>query len=199
MSKLCKILILVISSAFAPSAFSEEDKNMMHSEMSSGNYRIAIIDLESILRQHKEVKKFRDELGKESKELQADSETRLQEVRQAREEVEKLRKQSEDSSVSFARRSELQKEINQKVRAGIALEKEHRSYLARRNQAINARVVRKMKSIVSAVKDVIISYAKENDYDFVFDRTARSGSETSVVLYSKDSFDITKDIIKILP
>ena len=161
--------------------------------------RMAFVNFNSLLENHKDVQKFREELNADRKDLRKESNSRLERVREIRTEVESLRKQLEDESVSFDRKGELRKEVNEKVSEGISLEKEHREYVMRRKQAVNAKVVRRMKSITDGIKQLINTYAKENGYDYVIDKSALSVASIPVILYSKDALDITKPLIEKLP
>ena len=50
-----------------------------------------------------------------------------------------------------------------------------------------------LDSVISSYKKVIKEYGKEKGYDYVY-----GTGETATVLYAKDNYDVTKDIIKIV-
>ncbi|PZO27100.1 MAG: hypothetical protein DCF13_12370 [Flavobacteriaceae bacterium] len=50
-----------------------------------------------------------------------------------------------------------------------------------------------LDSVIKTYKNTIKEYGKEKGYDYIY-----GTGETATVLYAKDSYDITKDIIKIV-
>jgi outer membrane protein len=50
-----------------------------------------------------------------------------------------------------------------------------------------------LDSVIKAYKNTIKEYGKEKGYDYIY-----GTGETATVLYAKDSYDVTKDIIKIV-
>ena len=52
---------------------------------------------------------------------------------------------------------------------------------------------KEMDSLVKGVKKFIKDYGKEKGYDYIY-----GTGDAASVLYAKDSYDITKDIIKLL-
>lgn len=50
-----------------------------------------------------------------------------------------------------------------------------------------------LDSLVKSYKNIIKDYGKEKGFDYIY-----GTGETASVLYAKDSYDVTKDIIKIV-
>lgn len=50
-----------------------------------------------------------------------------------------------------------------------------------------------MDSLVKSYKNIIKDFGKEKGYDYIY-----GTGETATVLYAKDSYDVTKDVIKIV-
>lgn len=70
-------------------------------------------------------------------------------------------------------------------------------YLAQQEQLIMREAQleggKEMDSLVKRIKTFIQDYGKENNYDYIY-----GTGESANVLYAKDSYDITEEIIKIL-
>ena len=60
-------------------------------------------------------------------------------------------------------------------------------------QQLQAESGGKMDTIVKSMKQVIKDYGKEKGYDYIYG----TGTEATV-LYAKDSYDITKEVVKLL-
>ena len=79
---------------------------------------------------------------------------------------------------------------------GIALDRERREYLQRRNQALNEKMVQRMKGILEEIRKLVEEKAKLGNYDYVFDKSGLSTSQVPVLLYTKDATDITASLLK---
>jgi Skp family chaperone for outer membrane proteins len=79
---------------------------------------------------------------------------------------------------------------------GIALDRERREFLQRRNQALNERMVQRMKGILEEIRKLVEEQAKKDNYDYVFDKSGLSTSQVPFLLYTKDATDITAGLLK---
>ena len=55
-----------------------------------------------------------------------------------------------------------------------------------------------MKSILEDIRKLVEERSKADNYDLVLDKSGTSTSQVPVVLYSKDSMDITASLLKVL-
>jgi outer membrane protein len=60
---------------------------------------------------------------------------------------------------------------------GIALDRERREFLQRRNQALNEKMVQRMKGILEEIRKLVEEQAKVDNYDYVFDKSGLSTSQ----------------------
>jgi Skp family chaperone for outer membrane proteins len=79
---------------------------------------------------------------------------------------------------------------------GIALDRERREFLQRRNQALNEKMVQRMKGILEEIRKLVEEQAKVDNYDYVFDKSGLSTSQVPFLLYTKDATDITAGLLK---
>ena len=79
---------------------------------------------------------------------------------------------------------------------GIALDRERREFLQRRNQALNEKMVQRMKGILEEIRKLVEEQAKADNYDYVFDKSGLSTSQVPFLLYTKDATDITASLLK---
>lgn len=84
------------------------------------------------------------------------------------------------------------------MQEGIALDRERREFLKRRNQALNEKLMQRMKGILEEIRELVDEKAKLGDYDYVFDKSGQSTSQVPFLLYTKDATDITADLLKVL-
>ena len=100
------------------------------------------------------------------------------------------------SSLSDSKKQELFKERQMKIQEGVALDRERREFLQRRNQALNEKLLQRMKGILEEIRKLVEEQAKVGDYDYVFDKSGLSTSQVPFLLYTKDATDITPALLK---
>ena len=78
----------------------------------------------------------------------------------------------------------------------MALDRERREFLQRRNNALNEKMVQKMRGILEEIRKLVEDRAKSDDYDYVFDKSGLSTSQVPFLLYTKDAADLTPLLLK---
>ena len=119
-------------------------------------------------------------------------------IRALENELQGLRKQLDDPSLSDKRKQELFKGFQMKTQEGVALDRERREFLQRRNTALNEKMVQKMRGILEEIRKLVEQGAKADDYDYVFDKSGLSTSQVPFLLYTKDATDITAGLLGVL-
>ena len=76
--------------------------------------------------------------------------------------------------------------------------RERREFLQRRNQALNEKMVQRMKGILEEIRKLVEEKAKVDNFDYVFDKSGLSTSQVPFLLYTKDATDITSGLLKTL-
>ena len=59
-------------------------------------------------------------------------------------------------------------------------------------------MVQRMKSILEDIRKLVEERSKADNYDFIFDKSGMSTSQVPVLIYSKDTTDITASLLKVL-
>ena len=159
---------------------------------------IATVDMQELFKQYHRTNEVQKQINVERARIKKDNEERLARIRTLEEQLETLGKQIEDTTISDAKKQELSKERQVKLQEGIALDRERREFLQRRNQALNEKLMQRMKSILEEIRKLVEEQAKKSDYDYVFDKSGMSATQVPFLLYTKDSSDITAELLKVL-
>ena len=159
---------------------------------------IATVDMQELFKQYHRTNEVQKQINVERARIKKDNEERLARIRTLEEQLETLGKQIEDTTISDAKKQELSKERQVKLQEGIALDRERREFLQRRNQALNEKLMQRMKSILEEIRKLVEEQAKKSDYDYVFDKSGMSATQVPFLLYTKDSSDITSELLKVL-
>lgn len=163
-----------------------------------GKLNIATVDMQELFKQYYRTNEAQKQINVERARIQKDNNERLARIRDLEEELGNLRKQLEDPAINDSKKQTLFKDWQMKQQEGIALDRERREFLQRRNQALNEKMVQRMKGILEEIRKLVEEQAKVDNYDYVFDKSGLSTSQVPFLLYTKDATDITAGLLKSL-
>lgn len=158
--------------------------------------KIATVDMQTLFKQYHRTNEAQKEINVERAKIQQNNNERLETIRSLEDELQGLRKQLDDPSISDKRKQDLFKNFQMKTQEGVALDRERREFLQRRNTALNEKMVQKMRGILEEIRKLVEDRAKSDDYDYVFDKSGLSTSQVPFLLYTKDATDITGGLLE---
>ena len=185
MTLIRRFLTLAFAASFATMAVAQE-----------GKLNIATVDMQELFKQYYRTNEAQKQINVERARIQKDNNERLAKIRELEENLAKLRKQLEDPALNDSKKQTLFKEWQGQQQEGIALDRERREFLQRRNQALNEKMVQRMKGILEEIRKLVEEKAKVDNYDYVFDKSGLSTSQVPFLLYTKDATDITAGLLK---
>ena len=158
--------------------------------------KIATVDMQELFKQYYRTNEAQSQINVEKSRVQKDNNERLTRIRELETNLGNLKKQIDDPAINEAKKQAFYKDWQMQQQEGIALDRERREFLQRRNQALNENMVQRMKGIIVEINKLVEEEAKISDYDYVFDKSGLSTSQVPILLYSKDATDITASILK---
>jgi len=157
---------------------------------------IATVDMQGLFKEYYRTNEAQQQINIERARIQKDNNERLARIREIENELQTLKKQLEDPAISDKKKQDIIKQWQLKQQEGIALDRERREFLQRRNRALNETMVQRMRGILEEIRKLVEERAKADDYDYVFDKSGLSTSQVPFLLYTKDATDITADLLK---
>lgn len=157
--------------------------------------KIATVDMQLLFKEYHRTNEAQKQINVERAKIQTENNERLARIRELEAELQTMRKQLEDPSLSEKKKQDLLKEFNMKMQEGVALDRERREYLQRRNTALNEKMVQRMRGILEEIRKLVEERAKSEDFDYVFDKSGLSTSQVPFLLYTKDATDVTPGIL----
>ena len=161
-----------------------------------GKLSIATVDMQELFKQYYRTNEAQKEINVEKARIQKDNNERLSRIRELEESLGKLKKQVEDPAINDSKKQAIVKDLQTQNQEGIALDRERREFLQRRNQALNEKMVQRMRGILEEIRKLVEEKAKADNYDYVFDKSGTSTSQVPFLLYTKDATDITSILLK---
>jgi len=161
-----------------------------------GKLKIATVDMQQLFKEYYRTNDAQKQINIERARIQKENNDRLTRIRELENNLASLRKQIEDPAISDTKKQTLFKDWQMQQQEGIALDRERREFLQRKNQALNETMVQRMKGILNEIRKLVEEQAKGDNYDYVFDRSGLSASQVPFLLYTKDATDITAGLLK---
>ncbi len=180
-----KLIGIAIAASLVSSSYSQET-----------DLKIATVDMQELFKQYHRTNEAQKQINVERAKIQKDNNDRLTRIRELETSLGNLKKQLEDPSISESKKQAVFKDWQVQQQEGIALDRERREFLQRRNQALNEKMVQRMKGILEEIRGLVEEQAKSDNYDYVFDKSGLSTSQVPFLLYTKDATDITTGILK---
>jgi len=161
-----------------------------------GKLKIATVDMQQLFKEYYRTNDAQKQINIERARIQKENNDRLTRIRELENSLANLRKQIDDPAIADSKKQTLFKDWQMQQQEGIALDRERREFLQRKNQALNETMVQRMKGILNEIRKLVEEQAKGENYDYVFDKSGLSTSQVPFLLYTKDATDITAVLLK---
>lgn len=158
--------------------------------------KIATVDMQELFKNYYRTNDAQKQINVERAKIQKDNNERMQKIRDIETALVSLRKQLDDPAINDSKKQSLFKDWQMQQQEGIALDRERREFLQRRNQMLNEKMMQRMKGILEEIRKLVEENAKASDFDYVFDKSGLSTSQVPFLLYTKDATDITAVLLK---
>ena len=185
MTLIRRFLSVALAASLATVAFAQE-----------GKLNIATVDMQELFKQYYRTNEAQKQINVERARINKDNNERLARIRELEKTLGDLRKQLEDPALNDSKKQTLFKDWQTQQQEGIALDRERREFLQRRNHALNEKMVQRMKGILEEIRKIVEEQAKKDNFDYVFDKSGLSTSQVPFLLYTKDATDITAGLLK---
>ena len=118
--------------------------------------KIATVDMQELFKQYYRTNEAQKQINVERARIQKDNNERLARIRELETNLGNLKKQIEDPSINDSKKQALFKDWQMQQQEGIALDRERREFLQRRNQALNEKMVQRMKGILEEIRKLVL-------------------------------------------
>lgn len=166
------------------------------SAIAQGFEKVAVIDMKELFDNYHLTKIAQDQVKKDQAQISEENKQKLKEIQKIAEQMSELTKKIEEATTNDAQKKKLHGERQLLGNKGNAMESNRREWLRRRNQAINENIVTEMRKIIDQINEKVNAYARDNNIDIVFDKSARGATQTKVLVFVKDQYDVTEILLK---
>ena len=160
--------------------------------------KVGVVDINQIFTDYYKTKDAQAKYTETEKIANDDLAARVDKLKKSMMEIEQLNSDLQKQVLGQAELAAKQKEIQPKIDAARALDREIAEYRSTKQKSLQDQFLRMRKDIVDDITHAVSQLSKEKGLDLVFDKSGLSAGAVPVVLSSNPSFDCTKDVLDAL-
>jgi Skp family chaperone for outer membrane proteins len=159
--------------------------------------RVVFVNMEQVFEGFYKTRLAKSRVELQQKDVEAEKQIMVDEMTMISDEVDVLRRESRDLTLSEDIRGSKRILYEEKLMELREKEKERDEFVSRREKQLQVQVGRMSRKIMDEIQEALISYAKQNGLMAVIDNSQR-GAAVGVFIYTHGDVDITSDILNLL-
>jgi len=163
-----------------------------------GTVKIGTINMDRAFKEYSKTKEAEKKVNDAKDAAKKEFDDRTDSYKKALEEVNNLNKQLESTAMSADKKTQLAKDRDDKINNIKNMEREINEFRVTRENQLREQALRMRDGIVKEIMDVVNDKVKTLNMDLVFDKSGLSVNGVPAVLYSRDSYDFTNDVVAAL-
>jgi outer membrane protein len=163
-----------------------------------GSVKIGTINMDRAFKEYSKTKEAEKKVNDAKDAAKKEFDDRTDSYKKALEEVNNLNKQLESTALSADKKTQLAKDRDDKINNIKNMEREINEFRVTRENQLREQALRMRDGIVKEIMDVVNDKVKTLNMDLVFDKSGLSVNGVPALLYSRDSYDFTNDVVAAL-
>src|SRR6184192_4015898 len=163
-----------------------------------GTLKVGTINMDRAFKEYSKTKEAEKKINDAKDAAKKEFDDRTDAYKKALEEVNNLNKQLESQALSADKKTQLAKERDDKINNIKNMEREINEFRQTRERQLQEQALRMREGIVKEITDIVMDRVKTQNMDLVFDKSGMSLNGVPLVMYSRDNYDFTNDIIAAL-
>jgi outer membrane protein len=179
------LTIAACAALLAPNAFAQ-------------GLKVGTIDMNKAFKEYSKTKDAEKKINEAKDSAKKEYDDRADAYKKALDEINNLNKQLDAPALSADAKTQKAKERDDKIANIKNMEREINEFRQTRERQLQEQALRMREGIVKEITDVVMDKVKANNLDLVFDKSGMSLNGVPLVMYSRDNYDFTGDIITVL-
>lgn len=157
--------------------------------------KVGTIDMKLVFDSYSKTKEAEGKINEAREQAKKELDDRLGSFNKAQEEARKLNEEANKPELAEKAKAEKAKILNEKLQALGTMQREVQEFQQTRERQLSEQSVRSRNALLEDINKVIAEKIKGSGYDLVIDKSGQSLNAVGILVYSRDSFDFTADII----
>src|SRR5437016_6720051 len=160
--------------------------------------KIGTVDMNRAFKEYGKTKEAEKKLNDARDSANKEFDDRADQYKKALEEVNNLNKQLDAPALSADAKTQKAKERDDKINNIKNMEREINEFRQTRENQLREQALRMREGIVKEITEIVNDKVKTLNMDLVFDKSGMSFNGVPLVMYSRDSYDFTNDVVAAL-
>ena len=160
--------------------------------------KVGTVDMKKVFESYYKTKDAESKINEARNNAKKELEDRLDIQKKSMEEVQKMNQDIESSALSKETKESKSKARDEKIADLRTMDRENNEFRQNREKQLQEQSVRMRAGIVDEINKVVTDKVKAESFDLVFDKSGPSLNGVPIVLYSKDSYEFTTDVVSAL-
>jgi outer membrane protein len=165
---------------------------------SAQGMKIGTVDMKKVFENYYKTKDAEQRINDARTAAKKELEDRMDSYKKSGEDIKKLNDEIQSPALSKDAKEAKTKQRDDKIGDFKQMEREIQEFQQNRQKQLEEQTMRMRSGIVDEIQKVISERVKSDQYDLVFDKSGPSMNGVPVVLYAKDSYDFTTDVVTAL-
>lgn len=160
--------------------------------------KIGTVDMKKVFESYYKTKDAEAKINEARNNAKKELEDRLDVQKKAMEEVQKVNSEIENPALSKEAKETKTKGRDEKIAELRTMDRENSEFRANREKQLQEQSVRMRAGIVEEINKIVEAKVKAESYDLVFDKSGPSLNGVPIVLYSRDAYEFTNEVVSAL-
>jgi len=165
---------------------------------SAQQLKIGTVDMKKVFENYYKTKDAEQRINDARTAAKKELEDRMDTYKKATEDIKKLNDEIQSPALSKESKDSKTKQRDDKIADIKGMEREIQEFQQNRQKQLEEQTMRMRSGIVDEIQKVVSDRVKADQYDIVFDRSGPSLNGVPILLYAKDSYDFTQDVVSAL-
>src|SRR5438874_850639 len=161
-------------------------------------FKIGTVDMQRAFKEYSKTKDAEVKINEAKNAAKKEYDDRAESYKKALDEINNLNKQLESAATSADAKTKLAKDRDDKITNIKNMEREINEFRQTRERQLQEQALRMREGIVKEITDIVMDRVKTQSMDLVFDKSGMSLNGVPLVMYSRDNYDFTNDVIAAL-
>lgn len=183
--KKCFSLALIATLALPLAAFAQ-------------SLKIGTVDMNRAFKEYSKTKEAEAKINAARDAAKKEFDDRADAYKKALEEVNNLNKQLDAPALSADAKTQKAKDRDDKINNVKNMEREINEFRQTRERQLQEQAMRMREGIVKEITDIVMDKVKSQNMDLVFDKSGMSLNGVPLLMYARDNYDFTNDVVAAL-
>jgi outer membrane protein len=160
--------------------------------------KVGTVDMNRAFKEYNKTKDAEAKINEAKNAAKKEYDERAEAYKKSLDEINKLNQQLDAPALSADAKTAKAKERDEKISSIKTMEREINEFRQTRERQLQEQALRMREGIVKEISEVVMDKVKNNNLDLVLDKSGMSLNGVPIVMFSRENYDFTSDVVTVL-